>query len=103
MDKIIVNLVQKEEKHFLEFNIPEHTLSIDLNSEEQDSLRVLFNRILNIVVNKNIILELVINEDYNNILFKEIANEYIDSLNTELGLIRENWIDKFVTIENVSE
>lgn len=68
------------------------SVDIDLNSEEQDSLRTLFNKVLNVVVKEEVTFKLTISENYNNVLFKEIAVEYIEQLNTKVKLIRDKWL-----------
>lgn len=92
MAEINVVLIENEGKNLLRFDIIDNSINIDLNSEEQESLRTLFNRLLNVAVNEEITLKLKISEGYNNVLFKEIAVEYIEQLNTEIKLIRDKWL-----------
>jgi|SRR5690554_1886313 len=94
MAEINVVLIENEGKNLLRFDIIDNSINIDLNSEEQESLRTLFNRLLNVAVNEEITLKLKISEGYNNVLFKEIAVEYIEQLNTEIKLIRDNWFSQ---------
>lgn len=92
MDEINVILVESEGRNLLRFEIMDISVDIDLNSEEQDSLRTLFNKVLNVVVKEEVTFKLTISENYNNVLFKEIAAEYIEQLNTEVKLIRDKWL-----------
>lgn len=94
MAEINVVLIENEGKNLLRFDIIDNSINIDLNSEEQESLRTLFNRLLNVAVNEEITLKLKISEGYNNVLFKEIAVEYIEQLNTEIKLIRDKWLSQ---------
>jgi len=79
------------------------SVDIDLNSEEQDSLRTLFNKVLNVVVKEEVTFKLTISENYNNVLFKEIAVEYIEQLNTKVKLIRDKWLSLLENDDNSAD
>ena len=103
MDEINVVLVESEGKNLLRFEIMDISVDIDLNSEEQDSLRTLFNKVLNVVVKEEVTFKLTISENYNNVLFKEIAAEYIEQLNTEVKLIRDKWLSLLENDDNSAD
>lgn len=70
---------------------------VDLNnSSSQSSLRHVFSKLLNILVEENIKLELEIDKDYRKGLYKDVCAEYIDDLNRELVLVRERIIQELV-------
>ena len=103
MDEINVVLVESEGKNLLRFEIMDISVDIDLNSEEQDSLRTLFNKVLNVVVKEEVTFKLTISENYNNVLFKEIAVEYIEQLNTKVKLIRDKWLSLLENDDNSAD
>jgi len=103
MDEINVILVESEGRNLLRFEIMDISVDIDLNSEEQDSLRTLFNKVLNVVVKEEVTFKLTISENYNNVLFKEIAAEYIEQLNTEVKLIRDKWLSLLENDDNSAD
>lgn len=94
MAEINVVLIENEGKNLLRFDMKDDSINIDLNSEEQESLRNLFNKLLNVAVNEEITLKLKISEGYTNVLFKEIAEEYIGQLNAEIKSIRDKWLSQ---------
>ncbi|MCH4282855.1 MAG: hypothetical protein LKF83_06920 [Solobacterium sp.] len=83
MENKIVNLKEKDGKDILEFELDE-IYSIDLNSEDQSSLRVLFGEMICEYIKTPFQLSLKLSEGYTKQLFIEISNEYINQLNKEL-------------------
>ncbi len=81
----------KDENDYLEFNIDNFNYRINLNSEEQNSLRKLFYQIIELTFKEE--PEFILSEEsknYENKLFLEISEEYLKDLNNEIKSIIQN-------------
>lgn len=89
MDEIIrVDLLIENELDLLRFHIDEKThLDIYLNSNEQNGLRVLYRKLIEICLKSKVVLNLNIDPKYDKVLFKEIATEFIKDLGQELDKV----------------
>lgn len=85
-----VELKKKDEKNYLAFNIDGKQLNIDLNSEEQSNLRNLFYEIIKKLFTKKVEFELQVQEDYKEVLYIDIAKDYIKKLNDEIEKVYNN-------------
>lgn len=64
--------------------------TINLNSStSQNELKRIFSKLLQLLLEDNIVLNLVIAEGYGKGLYKDVCKEYIDDLNRELTQVRE--------------
>lgn len=80
-----VLLKEIESKDCLLFQLSDCDMIIDLNNEEQSDLRKLFYKIAEKLTVGLIQFSLEIDADYNKVLFKEIAEDYILKLNEEIN------------------
>ena len=77
-----------EDKDVLFFSINDKNFEIDLNSDEQTTLRDLFYEVIKKCFSEKPKFELVYDETlYTNKLFIEISNEYLQHLNSEVEVI----------------
>lgn len=66
---------------------------VDLNSSSsQSSLKHIFSKLLNILVDEDVKLELEIDKDYKKGLYKDVCTEYIADLNQELTQVKESML-----------
>lgn len=85
-----VELKKMGEKNYLVFNIDGKQLNIDLNSEEQSNLRNLFYEIIKKLFTEKVEFELQVQEDYKEVLYIDIAKDYIKKLNDEIEKVYNN-------------
>lgn len=85
--KYKVSLEKINEKDCLKFIMEKEEFIIDLNSDEQSKLREFFYKTLEILFCEKIEFELVIVDGYNELLFIDIAKDYIKKLNEEISNI----------------
>lgn len=85
-----VELKKMDEKNYLAFNIDGKQLNIDLNSEEQSNLRNLFYEIIKKLFTEKVEFELQVQEDYKEVLYIDIAKDYIKKLNDEIEKVYNN-------------
>lgn len=90
MDKtIIVRLLEENGKDYIRFFLEDEKYKdIDLNSNDQSSLRDLYKDLINMSFKHSLNLKLEFEVEYDKILFKEIATEFINDLKGELDKIR---------------
>ena len=70
---------------------------VDLNnSTSQSSLKHVFSKLLNTLVEEDIKLELEIDKDYKKGLYKDVCTEYIEDLNRELIQVKESIMQEIV-------
>lgn len=68
---------------------------INLNSEsDQERIKEVFAKLLEILSDDDVNLVLSITDGYSNGLYKEVASEYINDLNSEIATIREELKEK---------
>lgn len=66
---------------------------VDLNSSSsQSSLKHIFSKLLNILIDEDVKLELEIDKDYKKGLYKDVCMEYIADLNQELTQVKESML-----------
>lgn len=71
----------------------EHTdaYTVNLNSAtSQNELKVVFSKLLQLLLEEDIVLQLAIAEGYGKGLYKDVCREYIDDLNRELAQVKES-------------
>ena len=89
--EIPVILLEDGDKDYLRLYVDEsNELDIDLNSHDQTYLREIYKKLILLSLNEKVILNLEYDKGYNKSLFKEIAFEFIKSLNHELERIHED-------------
>ncbi len=75
---------------YLEDDKPDEYI-VDLNcSSSQSSLKHVFSKLLNILVEEDIKLDLEFDENYKKGLYKDVCTEYINALNHELTQVKES-------------
>jgi len=85
-----VILEEKDSKSILSFKIDSKDLHIDLNSEDQTSLRILFYEIIKLTFSEIPVFSLLYDsKSFTKQLFIDIASEYIKQLNNEIAKIIE--------------
>lgn len=96
---IRVLLLLEKNQDFIRFFINDEIgeyMDIDLNSNNQSNLRLLYQKLIKLTLQHKLDLNLEIQEHYNNYLFKEIAIEFIKDLQSEIDKVRLD-----TTIENL--
>lgn len=64
---------------------------VNLNSSaSQNELKKVFSKLLQLLLEEDIVLKLVIAEGYGKGLYKDVCKEYIDALNRELIQVKDN-------------
>lgn len=90
---INVNLTVMGDVDVLVFHLDEEKPDeyiVNLNSaSSQSSLKRVFSKLLNILVEENIKLKFIIDKDYKKGLYKDVCTEYIADLNRELMQVKE--------------
>lgn len=94
MNQEIINakLIELDGVDTLIFKIPEieDDIAVNLNSNEgQNDLKKVFENLLVIINEKEVEIQLEIDEQYKKGLFKEVCAEYIEDLNKEIKSVRE--------------
>lgn len=77
-------LEERDNNDILSITIKHKEYIINLNSEDQTQLRTFFTAIIENLFEHKINIELKINEAYKNMMFIEIAQEYVKCLNEEI-------------------
>ena len=88
---IRVLLLLEQDQDFIRFFINNENgeyMDIDLNSNNQSNLRLLYQNLIRLTLEHKLDLNLEIQEHYNNYLFKEIAIEFIKDLQFEIDKVR---------------
>lgn len=79
----VLNFILDEDK-------PEEYI-VNLNSDtSQAELKRVFSKLLKLMIENDIQLELKIAEGYSRVLYKEVCTEYIDNLNREISSVAES-------------
>lgn len=64
---------------------------VNLNSAvSQNEFKKVFSKLLQLLLEEDIVLKLVIAEGYGKGLYKDVCKEYIDDLNRELAQVKES-------------
>lgn len=89
---IEVKLTESEGADVLVFGLdkekPEE-YQVNLNSTgSQNELKRVFSKLLDMLLQDDISLELVVAEDYRRVLYKEVCKEYIKDLNREMDQVK---------------
>lgn len=77
-------LEEYDNNDILSITIKSIKYKIDLNSDDQNQLRTFFTALIDNLFEQKIVIELRINETYKNMMFIEIAQEYVKCLNEEI-------------------
>lgn len=89
---INVLLTVKGEEDVLIFDLDDENpddYSIDLNSESnQSQLKKVFSKLLEILLEDDIELKYSVSEDYTKGLYKDVCEEYIHDLNSEIANVK---------------
>lgn len=85
-----VELNKIENKNYLIFFVDNDELKIDLNSSEQSALRDLFYKIINKLFEHKVNFNLEIHDGYSEMLYIDIAKDYIKKLNDEIDKVYNN-------------
>lgn len=84
---IKVKLRKEGDKDVLEFCLtPSHIL--DLNGDSQDAIKAMFCKLIPILKDGAIQLELEVEDGYDSELMKDVATDYVKDLNVEIGNVR---------------
>lgn len=71
----------------------QYDYTVNLNSAtSQNELKNVFSRLLQLLLQEDIILNLVIDKDYGKGLYKDVCREYINDLNRELTQVKASLI-----------
>ena len=99
MDKHLEALLLEEDGNdYIRIELDDHSLSINLNSNEQNTLRDIYKELIEIALESNVILDFKCQSGYDKVLFKEISEELIKDLNLELAKIHND-----VTLDDLFE
>lgn len=75
---------------FLDEEHPEGC-SVNLNSSSsQNELKCVFSKLLQLLFDDDIMLNLIVSEGYKKGLYKDVCKEYIDDLNRELVQVKQS-------------
>lgn len=85
-----VVLKKVEDVNYLVFNIDENELMINLNSSDQSNLKDLFYKIVNKLFIGKVEFKLEQEDGYNEVLYIDIAKDYIKKLNYEIENVYNN-------------
>ena len=73
----------------LDANHPE-AYAVNLNSStSQNELKNVFSKLLQMLLDEDLVLNFLVAEGYGKGLYKDVCREYIDDLNRELAQVRE--------------
>ena len=73
---------------------------VNLNSSaSQNELKKVFSKLLQLLLEEDIVLKLVIAEGYGKGLYKDVCKEYIDALNRELIQVKDNLKRELFNVE----
>lgn len=85
-----VVLKKVKEVNYLVFNIDENEFMINLNSSDQSNLKDLFYKIINKLFIEKVEFKLEQEDGYNEVLYIDIAKDYIKKLNDEIENVYNN-------------
>lgn len=96
---INVELLEKDDKDILHFDLLTDThpqgIDVDLNAEDgQNQLVTVFSCLLQKLLINKVTLKLKVESSYSRMLFKEVCDEYIKNLNSELDSVYEQMISE---------
>lgn len=92
---IKVKLCVKDEIDFLEFALKNGTHSLNVNAEDnQEDIKKMFCHLIPMLEITAVLLELEVEEGYDNKLLEEVSVSYIADLNTEIENVRANILEK---------
>ena len=85
-----VVLKKVKEVNYLVFKIDENEFMINLNSSDQSNLKDLFYKIINKLFIEKVEFKLEQEDGYNEVLYIDIAKDYIKKLNDEIENVHNN-------------
>ena len=90
---IDVTLTVLSDVDVLVFGLDDKKHTVNLNSAtSQNELKNVFSRLLQLLLQEDITLNLVIDKDYGKGLYKDVCREYINDLNRELTQVKASLI-----------
>lgn len=90
LEVIKVKLRENSGKDVMVFEFPDEKINVNLNETSgQKDFKTVFEKLLKILNDIDVELELSIDDQYKKVLYKEVCNEYILELNKEIKQIRE--------------
>lgn len=90
-----VKLYLEENTDYLEFNIEGKIHKLDVNSEDnQEDIKKMFCDLVPLVEASEVELILSVEDDYDNVLLKEVSASYIKDLNAELDNVRASLLEE---------
>lgn len=94
---MVYNVVLKKVKEvsYLVFKIDENEFMINLNSSDQSNLKGLFYKIINKLFIEKVEFKLEQEDGYNEVLYIDIAKDYIKKLNDEIENVYNNMPEEF--------
>lgn len=94
---MVYNVVLKKVKEvsYLVFKIDENEFMINLNSSDQSNLKDLFYKIINKLFIEKVEFKLEQEDGYNEVLYIDIAKDYIKKLNDEIENVYNNMPEEF--------
>lgn len=88
-------LAVDSETDVLRFFFDEEKIDVNLNSSTcQNDIKNVFVRVLNILVEKEVLFNLVFDKDYDRTMYKEVCTEYINDLNKEIQSVRGKIVEE---------
>ena len=89
---MVYNVVLKKVKElsYLVFKIDENEFMINLNSSDQSNLKDVFYKIINKLFIEKVEFKLEQEDGYNEVLYIDIAKDYIKKLNDEIENVYNN-------------
>lgn len=98
-EKVKVKLKEVDKTDYLVFDLDEEQypdgMKVNLNSStSQADLKQVFAKLLELMIEGPIKLELQISEGYSRGLYKDVCKEYIDDLNKEIEQVYNNLQDE---------
>lgn len=94
---MVYNVVLKKVKEvsYLVFKIDENEFMINLNSSDQSNLKDLFYKIINKLFIEKVEFQLEQEDGFNEVLYIDIAKDYIKKLNVEIENVYNNMPEEF--------
>lgn len=93
-EKVKVELRQSDGKDLLVFDIKaeddqnDYLLTLSDSKNSQNELKKIFTRLLEILLEKDIELDLIMDESFKGNLIEDVCKEYLKDLNTELKNVK---------------
>ena len=96
METIKATIVNRDEKHFIQIQDDENTITVPISEDDPNVVKAAFNKLIERLRKGPFKIEL---EDVGSDLFSQIAKEYITQLNVELAGVydeikREGFIEE---------